>query len=92
MGLTEPQIYGFLDTQNDWIYEEGKLWAKYEFESFLEAIAFVNDIAEVTENMWYYPMISIDRYMVTLHIWIGHEYDLTEQDIELVKNIVDLLD
>jgi pterin-4a-carbinolamine dehydratase len=49
--LAIPKIYQFLDTVSGRTYEQNILSNTYEFESFLEALSFVNDLAEVVENM-----------------------------------------
>lgn len=64
--LTPPQIYQFLDTVSDWSYENNTLTNTYEFESFLEALGFVNDLAEVVERIGHYPDIFIAYNKVTL--------------------------
>jgi len=64
--LTEPQIYGFLEEYDEWTFEKGELRGEYEFENFLEALAFVNDFAEIIEQYGKSPKILIDDYRVTI--------------------------
>jgi len=91
--LTTPQIYQFLDTVSGWTYEHNALSNTYEFESFLEALGFVNDLAEVVENMGHHPDILIEYNKVTLRT-TTHDKDnqVTDQDLTLIREIEQLLD
>lgn len=65
--LTPPQILQFIDTTTGgWIYEAGVLRTTYEFTDFLEAVSFVNDVAEVAEQFAHHPDIVISYNKVTL--------------------------
>jgi 4a-hydroxytetrahydrobiopterin dehydratase len=59
----------------------------------LEALSFVNDLAEVVENMWHHPDILIEYNKVTLRT-TTHDADnqVTELDITLIQEIEQLLD
>lgn len=91
--LAIPKIYQFLDTVSGRTYEQNILSNTYEFESFLEALSFVNDLAEVVENMWHHPDILIEYNKVTLRT-TTHDADnqVTELDITLIQEIEQLLD
>ena len=92
--LTQPQIYQFLDTvSGDWTYEQGMLRTSYEFSDFLEALSFVNDIAEVAENLGHHPDIDI-RYSKVLVATVTHDADdqITDLDIALVEVIEELIE
>ena len=90
--LTEPQIYGFIEDYDEWVFDQGELRGVYEFENFLEALAFVNDSAEIIEQRGYAPAILIEDYKVTLTFWKRGEMKIGEQDLEMIKDFTDLLD
>jgi len=46
--------------------DESVLVATYEFKDFMEALSFVNDIAEVAEELHHHPRIDIEYNIVTL--------------------------
>lgn len=90
--LTEPQIYEFLDTVQWRTYENGVLKTTYEFEWFLEAINFINDLVPVCEVLGHHPDILI-RYNEVTMMTTTHEMQgqITDTDIELVRAIEQLL-
>ena len=92
--LTPPQIYAFLDTvSGEWTYEKNMLLCCYEFESFLEAVWFVNDLTEVVEKMGHHPDILIQYNKVTLSTTTHDaEKQITDLDTSLVEEIEQLLD
>ncbi|WNR44369.1 4a-hydroxytetrahydrobiopterin dehydratase [Paenibacillus roseipurpureus] len=68
---------------NTWsLEEEGSKWImrKYRFSSFLQAIAFVKEVAQVSEAMNHHPMIAIDYRVVTLRLTSWVAGGLTELD------------
>lgn len=90
--ITEPQIYGFLEDYDDWTFEKGELHGTYEFENFLEALAFVNDFAEIVEHYGHSPKILIDDYRVTLTFGQVGELKIEKKDLEMISDLHDLLD
>lgn len=58
---------------------------KYRFQEFLKGIAFVNEIAQLSEERNHHPFISIDYKMVTLKITSWRAGGLTDLDVELAK-------
>lgn len=92
--LTPPQIYAFLDTiSGEWTYEKNILLCSYEFESFLEAVGFINDLTEVVEKMGHHPDILIQYNKVTLSTTTHDaENQITDLDTSLVEEIEALVD
>jgi 4a-hydroxytetrahydrobiopterin dehydratase len=81
--LTEQEIDDQLESLSGWKVEEGKWIVKtYLLTSFLEAIAFVNRVAELSEELNHHPFISIDYRRVTLRLTTWHSGGLTELDID----------
>ncbi|MDR6554409.1 4a-hydroxytetrahydrobiopterin dehydratase [Paenibacillus qinlingensis] len=78
---------GTIDTQlaalGTWFLEaEESKWIvrKYRFATFLQAIAFVNEVAQLSEALNHHPMIAIDYKMVTLRLTSWSAGGLTELD------------
>ncbi|CAH1218678.1 Putative pterin-4-alpha-carbinolamine dehydratase [Paenibacillus allorhizoplanae] len=72
-----------LSTLGTWSFEaEESKWIvrKYRFTSFLQGIAFVNDVARISEAVNHHPMIAIDYKMVTLRLTSWSAGGLTELD------------
>jgi 4a-hydroxytetrahydrobiopterin dehydratase len=80
--LSEEEQQEELRSLVGWTIEEGKwLSRKRMFPSFLEAIAFVNEVAAIAEDMNHHPFISIDYRKVTIRITTWHSGGLTMLDI-----------
>lgn len=62
----------------------------YEFESFKEALEFVNKVAEISENVNHHPDIFISFNKVNLNIYTHETNSITELDFELAKKIDEL--
>lgn len=63
----------------------------YEFESFKEAMEFVNKVSEISESVNHHPDIFISYNKVNLNIYTHDTDSLTELDFELAKKIDELL-
>jgi 4a-hydroxytetrahydrobiopterin dehydratase len=65
----------------EWTREDGKwIVRKYRFREFLQAVAFVNRVAEEAERLNHHPFIAIDYKLVTLRLTSWHAGGLTELD------------
>jgi 4a-hydroxytetrahydrobiopterin dehydratase len=66
-----------------WQETDGALERSYELGSFVDAIAFVNRIADLAESENHHPDIAISYRTVTLR-WTTHSAGgVTERDREL---------
>lgn len=84
--LTEAELEEGLKGLKGWSVEEDKwMVKKYLFPGFPEAIAFVNKVAAIAEQMNHHPFISIDYRKVTLRITTWNSGGLTALDINSAK-------
>jgi 4a-hydroxytetrahydrobiopterin dehydratase len=66
--------------------EVGKaLERTFEFEDFVEALAFVNRIGELAEAENHHPDIAIHYNRVTLRWWTHTAGGITDRDRELAE-------
>ena len=73
-----------------WEEVVGALQRTFELPSFLEAIAFVNRVAELAEQENHHPDVTISYKKVTLR-WTTHsEGGITERDRELAGRSAEL--
>lgn len=63
-----------------------------EFEEFMEAIDFVNDLAEIAEEAQHHPDIDIRFNRVTLRLTTHDVGGVTEVDVQLAQRIDNLVD
>jgi 4a-hydroxytetrahydrobiopterin dehydratase len=88
--LEEHEIRAALEGTG-WSRDGENIAREWEFKDFAEAIAFVEDVAEVAERVNHHPDILVHgwnkvRLSVTNHSAGG----LTEADFELAKQVDDL--
>ncbi len=70
-----------------WRYDRGELFKNYKFESFMDAIGFINRLAERAEAANHHPDLEnhYNRVRVALHTWT--ESGVTEKDVSLAREI-----
>jgi len=68
-----------------WNEVEGKLERQFEFGSFLDAIAFVNRVADLAEAENHHPDIEIHYDKVVLRWWTHTAGGITDRDRELAE-------
>ena len=57
--MKEEEINKSLPMVPDWTLEERKLVRRFKFKNFKEAIAFVNQVADLAEEEQHHPNISV---------------------------------
>jgi 4a-hydroxytetrahydrobiopterin dehydratase len=66
--------------------EVGKaLERTFEFENFVDALAFVNRVGELAEAENHHPDIAIHYNRVTLRWWTHTQGGITDRDRELAE-------
>ena len=70
-----------------WRLDRGEIFKTYQFETFMEAIAFIDRIAEKAEAANHHPDLEnhYNRVRVALHTW--NESAITDKDISLAREI-----
>ena len=76
----------------EWEYEKKAITRTVEFEEFMDAIDFVNDLAEIAEEAQHYPHITIRHTKVTIRLTTDDEGGVTDVDIELAQRVDNLAD
>ena len=76
----------------EWDYEKNAITRTVEFEEFMDAIDFVNDLAEIAEEAQHHPDITIKHTKVTLKLTTHDAGGVTELDIELAQRVDNLVD
>ena len=77
-----------------WRLEDGatRLARRFEFRDFVEAMKFVNRVAELAEEQGHHPDILIHWNVVDLVLWTHKIGGLHENDFILAAKIQKLLD
>ena len=77
-----------LESLDGWAVKKGVLKKIYSFEDFGEAIAFVDDVAEIAEEEHHHPDIRIFSYKnVEISLTTHGENGLTDKDYRLAAKI-----
>ncbi len=76
----------------EWDYEKKSISRTVEFEEFMDAIDFVNDLAEIAEEAQHHPEINIKHTRILLKLTTQDAGGLTQLDVELAQRIDHLVD
>ncbi len=70
-----------------WRFDRGEIFKNYKFDTFLDAIDFINRVAELAEAANHHPDLEnhYNRVRIALHTWT--ENGVTKKDIALAREI-----
>jgi 4a-hydroxytetrahydrobiopterin dehydratase len=85
--MTDDQIREALAELPEWRHERGEIFKQFKFPTFLDAIAFIDRLAETAEEANHHPDLEnhYNRVRVALHTW--SEDAVTEKDLALAHRI-----
>jgi 4a-hydroxytetrahydrobiopterin dehydratase len=75
---------------NGWELVDGKIIKSFQFPSFMDAIEFVNKIANVAEKVDHHPIIAINWKTIKVSLKSFDVNSITTRDISLAKEIEEL--
>jgi 4a-hydroxytetrahydrobiopterin dehydratase len=84
--LTQQQIAAQLKSPG-WEYRDNALVKRFQFDSFMKALDFVNHVGEMAEAADHHPDIHINYSRVTFVCTTHSEGGVTEKDVSLAENI-----
>jgi 4a-hydroxytetrahydrobiopterin dehydratase len=85
--LTAAEIRDFSRANPQWKLQEGKLVREWTFKDFVEAMAFVNRVAEIAETVGHHPDIDI-RYNRVFLALVSHDAGgITDRDTSTASRI-----
>ncbi|HVR89281.1 MAG TPA: 4a-hydroxytetrahydrobiopterin dehydratase [Candidatus Limnocylindria bacterium] len=81
--ITPEAAYQALRGHSGWVVERARLYRDFDFDSFVSAIAFVNQVAELAERLGHHPNIRIHEWrFVQLELYSHLLNALTRLDVE----------
>ena len=86
MVLNEDLIKDLIKSDN-WMYKKKSIIRKFKFNSYMDGIKFVNEIAELAENKNHHPDIQIGWCNVEISITSHDLGGVTNQCVELANEI-----
>lgn len=90
--LDKAELATALKKCPEWEFEKNSITRAVEFEEFMDAIDFINDLAEIVDEAQHYPDITIRHTRVTIRLTTEDEGGVTDLDIELAQRIDNLAD
>lgn len=91
--IDEEDMDAWMKRVPEWEADDGGyITRSAEYDDFMEAIDFVNGVAEVAEEAQHYPEIIISGSTVTLRLLTDEQRGVTTLDFELAARIDNLLD
>ena len=88
---SEQEITGFLDTAPGWRHEDGALVRSATAPRFLDGVRWVTQVADFAERVDHHPDIDIRWRTVTFALVTHSQGGITDQDVDLARQIDDLL-
>ena len=85
--LNEEEIQIALEKLAQWMRDGNSIRRTFEFNDFVEAMKFVNRVADLAESAWHHPDIDIRWNKVTLTLSTHSEGGLTVKDFDLAEHI-----
>ena len=71
----------------DWVFENHHIRKTFQFDNFIEAINFINQVAALAENVNHHPDISIQFNKVIISLSTHDAGEVTQKDISLASEI-----
>ena len=72
---------------DNWEIIDNKLFRRYEFQSFMDAIDFINKVAEVADAIDHHPLIRNVYSSVEFELWSHDQNKITDADYSLAEEI-----
>jgi 4a-hydroxytetrahydrobiopterin dehydratase len=85
--LSENEIKAKLKELEGWQLKGNEITKTYAHKDFVDAMAFVNKVAILAEKSDHHPDILIKYNKVTLNLSTHSQGGVTDNDINLAKNI-----
>ncbi len=76
-----------MDFPDGWQEVDGALQRTFRFRDFAEALAFVNRVGALAEEVDHHPDVAIHWNRVTLRWWTHTQNAITERDVELARRM-----
>jgi 4a-hydroxytetrahydrobiopterin dehydratase len=85
--LSEEELNALLLERPDWSLREGKLVRQWALKDFIEAMAFVNRVAELAEQAQHHPDIDIRYNRVELALVSHDAGGVTARDARMARQL-----
>ena len=90
--IDESQLNHFIKNSRSWIVDNEKIKKEFKFKNFIEAFGFISKVALLSEKINHHPNWQNTYNKVTIELTTHDLGGLTTNDIELAKEIDNLID
>ena len=90
--LSDEEIREALADLPGWQLKNGEIFKQFKFPTFMDAIAFIDRLADRAEEVDHHPDLEnhYNRVRVALHTW--NEDGVTDKDVALAHQIEQVAD
>jgi 4a-hydroxytetrahydrobiopterin dehydratase len=85
--MSEEQANELLKQVPSWKIKDWRVQKEFKFKNFIEAMEFVNKVADIAEQEQHHPDISISYSKVSIKTWTHAINGLSENDFIIVAKI-----
>lgn len=86
--MPSNEVHEMIRNVDGWIVEGKKITKEFKFKNFVEAMRFINKLAETAEDEGHHPDFKLhDWNCVTVNTWTHALGGLTENDFILASKI-----
>lgn len=85
--LNDESITGWLEERKGWKRKGERLVKEFEFDTFRNAVVFVNRVATLADEAEHHPDIDIRYDRVQLGLSTHDAGGITEKDLELAERV-----
>ncbi|KZN25395.1 4a-hydroxytetrahydrobiopterin dehydratase [Haladaptatus sp. R4] len=75
---------------SDWERDGDEIVRTYEFDDYLDGVAFASEVGEVAEEEFHHPEMIIGYKEVEVRLTSHEEGGITDQDVEMAERFDDL--
>ncbi|MDY7082439.1 MAG: 4a-hydroxytetrahydrobiopterin dehydratase [Halobacteria archaeon] len=89
---SESEIEDRLDDMEGLVYDGDRIRRSYEFDTYMDGVDFVNQVAELAEDANHHPdiILAFRKVVVTLK---SHDVDeITDRDFDLAGEVDELFE
>ena len=87
MELEESEVDELLKQIPTWTSKNGHLHKKFKFKNFVEAMKFINAIADIAEQEQHHPDFYVHYNKVEIELWTHVINGLSENDFIVAAKI-----
>lgn len=89
--LKEEEIKKLLGQISAWALKDEHLYKKFKFKNFVEAMKFINKVAEIAENEGHHPDFSVHYNKVEIELFTHAINGLSENDFIVAAKIDNIM-